>query len=148
MTLMDIQDYESAIKEVARILKERGRFIILTLHPCFEWSDDVQISGWETKVKKDGSEISQYYLYDYFKKRIETVFWDFERLSKPFVTTSYHRTLSDYVRALITNGLIITCLEEPKPSELGPKLHSSLERHTRIPHSIAIEAIKANLHSL
>ncbi len=148
MTLMDIKDYESAIKEVARILIERGRFIIVTLHPCFEWSDDGQISGWETRLKEDGSRISQYYLSDYFKKRIETVSWDFERLSMPFLTTSYHRTLSDYVSALITNGFIIAGLEEPKPSELGLRLYPSLERHTRIPHSIAIEAIKANLSSL
>ena len=147
MTLMDIQDYESAVKEVSRVLRERGRFIIVTVHPCFEWSDG-QISGWETRVREDGSEISQYYLYDYFKKRIETVSWDFERLSKPFVTTSYHRTLSDYMSALITNGLFITCLEEPKPSEQGLRIYPSLERHTRIPHSIAIEAIKANLNAL
>ncbi|NIU82692.1 MAG: methyltransferase domain-containing protein, partial [Candidatus Thorarchaeota archaeon] len=80
MTLMDIEDYEAAVKEVARVLKERGRFIIVTLHPCFEWSDDRQISGWETRVREDGSKISQYFLYDYFNQRIETVSWDFERL--------------------------------------------------------------------
>ncbi len=148
MTLMDIEDYEAAVKEVARVLKERGRFIIVTLHPCFEWSDDRQISGWETRVREDGSKISQYFLYDYFNQRIETVSWDFERLSKSFVTTSYHRTLSDYMSALITNGLFVSCLEEPKPSELGLRIYPSLERHTRIPHSIAIEAIKANLNAL
>jgi ubiquinone/menaquinone biosynthesis C-methylase UbiE len=37
MALMDIEGYEAAIHEVARVMKKEGRFIFLITHPCFEW---------------------------------------------------------------------------------------------------------------
>lgn len=145
MSLMDIQDYEAAIAEASRVLKEGGRFVIVIPHPCFgEWTGNGEIvSGWETRIKEDGTkEFLYYYIYDYLQRRVETVAWDFERLTSSFVTTSYHRTLSDYINKLSKYGLAITGLDEPEPSEEGPKVHLSLRRHFRVPHSIVIEATK------
>jgi len=65
-----------------------------------------------------------------------------KRLLKPFVTTSFHRTLTDYSQALFKAGLLIRRLVEPKPSKLGPSKHPNLKKHRKIPHSIIIEAVK------
>jgi ubiquinone/menaquinone biosynthesis C-methylase UbiE len=37
MALMDIENYEEATREVARVMKKTGRFIFSITHPCFEW---------------------------------------------------------------------------------------------------------------
>ena len=36
MALQDIENYEKAISEVARVLENRGRFVFSIPHPCFE----------------------------------------------------------------------------------------------------------------
>jgi len=36
MALMDIESYVEAISEVAKFLKNNGRFIFSITHPCFE----------------------------------------------------------------------------------------------------------------
>jgi ubiquinone/menaquinone biosynthesis C-methylase UbiE len=36
MAVQDIEDYETAISEVARVLRNHGRFIFSITHPCFE----------------------------------------------------------------------------------------------------------------
>jgi len=145
MALMDIQDYEAAIAEVFRVLKEGGRFVFVVPHPCFsEWSGNGEnISGWETRIREDGSkEFLYYYLYDYFQRRVETITWDFERLTSSFVTISYHRTLSDYINKLSKYGLAVTGFDEPEPLQEGLKFHPPLSRHFRVPHSLVIEATK------
>ena len=145
MALMDIQDYEAAIEEASRVLKEGGRFVFVIPHPCFsEWTGNGEVvSGWETRTKEDGSKVFlYYYLYDYLKRRVETIAWDFERLTSSFETTSYHRTLSDYINKLSKYGLVVTGFNEPEPMEEGLKFHLSLRRHFRVPHSLVIEATK------
>jgi len=70
------------------------------------------------------------------------VLWTMNRLVKPFKTTSFHRTLTDYFQALYQNGLLVAGLVEPKPTSKGVSKYPSLRKHIKIPHSIIIEAIK------
>jgi hypothetical protein len=68
--------------------------------------------------------------------------WDMQRLLKPFQTTSFHRTLTDYFRALYDSGLLVRRLVEPKPTAKGVSKYPTLRKHRKIPHSIIIEAVK------
>jgi ubiquinone/menaquinone biosynthesis C-methylase UbiE len=43
MSLMDMENAEGAIKEVARVLRKHGRFVASISHPCF---DNGRNSGW------------------------------------------------------------------------------------------------------
>jgi len=43
MALMDIENAAGAIQEVARVLRQKGRFVASLSHPCF---DKVNTSGW------------------------------------------------------------------------------------------------------
>jgi 2-polyprenyl-3-methyl-5-hydroxy-6-metoxy-1,4-benzoquinol methylase len=52
MVLMDIERYEDAISEVARVLKKNGRFVFSITHPCFEWGETTsgeKIAEWRYK---------------------------------------------------------------------------------------------------
>lgn len=146
MAMMDIRDYDKAISEASRLLKDGGRFVIVMEHPCFTASrilDGKAVSGWETRVLEDGSkEYLRYWVEDYLKRHSYTFEWRHDRLSGSFETTGFHRTLSDYVKALSRNGFVITDLDEPQPVEGGVRAHPPMKKHYRVPQSIAIGAIK------
>jgi SAM-dependent methyltransferase len=149
MALLDIRDYEGAISEASRVLKTRGRFVVLMEHPCFTLFralDGKPVSGWETRVKEDGSkEYLYYWTADYLRRHSYTVKWKHDRLPSSFVTTGFHRTLSDYVNTLNRHGFVVTRLDEPQPLKQGVKDHPPMKKHYRVPQSIVIEATKMRL---
>jgi ubiquinone/menaquinone biosynthesis C-methylase UbiE len=112
MALQDIRDYEEAISEASRVLKIGGQFVVLIPHPCFtvpRFIDGKVVSGWESRLREDGSKEYLYCRVDnYFYKRRYAIEWGGSRLSSSFVTTSFHRTLSDYVNAMTKHGLIVS----------------------------------------
>lgn len=79
MALMDIENCDGAIREIARVMKDEGRFIFSITHPCFEYSANSR------KIERTAR---------YFGIKSERVPWKMERLLRPFETTSFHRTLS------------------------------------------------------
>ena len=147
MALQDIEDYEDALSEVARVLKENGRFIFSIPHPCFErvvkgtesfidWSLEEGMKGKANK-KPSYLEIKQYFGIGKYE-----IQWDMKRISKPFKTTAFHRTLTDYFQALHANRLLVSRLVEPKPTSRAVSKYPSLKKRLKIPQSIIIEAIK------
>jgi ubiquinone/menaquinone biosynthesis C-methylase UbiE len=129
MSIQDIKNYKRALKEINRVLKKKGRLVIGTTHPCFEKT-----------IYRDG----KYYRDErYFKNKTYTLYWTMKRLSKHFVTTSFHRTLTEYSNALYSAGFVILRLLEPKPTKKGLKVHPNLKENLLIPQSIVIEAIKS-----
>lgn len=146
MAIMDIRDYEGAISEVSRVLKNEGRFVLLFEHPCFtiyRILDGKPLCGWATRLHEDGSkEYIYYWIADYLRTHSYACDWKHERLRSSFVTTGYHRPLSDYVNTLIKHRFVITRLEEPLPLEEGIKVHPPMNKHHRIPQSILIETTK------
>jgi ubiquinone/menaquinone biosynthesis C-methylase UbiE len=148
MALMDIEKYQKAIAEVARVLRKDGRFVFSITHPCFEWGgttgDGRPVPGdWKYKEgKSTGREPSHYEITDYFHKIKVSVPWQMKRLTKHFETTSFHRTLTDYSQAMYGAGLLMQRLVEPKPSRTGASKYPQLRKHRKIPHAIIIEAVK------
>jgi len=130
MALHDIEDYEGAVAEVARVLKHSGRFVFSIPHPCFEKLvvNNVRISAAEK----------------YFEKIEYPIEWNMGRLRKKFKTVSFHRTLSDYSLALAKSGLFISRLVEPQPTWEAVRRHPSLKDELTRPQSIIFESIKAN----
>lgn len=128
MALHDIKNYERAISEVARVLKGGSRFVFSVPHPCFE------------TIIRGGKRIST--SVRYFGSIRYHVHWDMKRLLRPFKTTSFHRTLTDYSEALSSSRLLISRLVEPTPTEKGLKEHPPLRKVLIKPQSIVIEAVK------
>lgn len=141
MALMDIEHYKDAICEAARALKDRGRFIFCITHPCFEFGECLDREPLAKWVQEDG-DATHLELTDYFQPGVSEVVWDMERLVKPFKTTSFHRTLTDYFDALAEGGFVASRLVEAKPTKNGVEKYPSLRKHLKIPHSITIEARK------
>lgn len=128
MSLQDIENYEKAISEVARVLKSRGRFIFSIPHPCFS---PIIVNG------KRVTTTTRY--FGMIKYPIE---WKMARLLKPFKTTSFHRTLTDYFDTLYKSKLFVSRLVEPKPTDKGLLTHPQLRENLLTPQSIIIESVK------
>jgi len=65
-----------------------------------------------------------------------------ERLLKPFRTTSFHRTLTDYFDALYRSKLYVLRLVEPRPTKKRLRKHPSLQEVLVRPHTVVIEPAK------
>lgn len=149
MALMDMLDYDGVISEVSRVLKTEGKFITVLEHPCFTANrliEDKPVSGWVKRTHKNGTkEYPRFWLSDYFHRHSCSYKWNHARLPSSFVTTGFHRTLSDYVNSMCKHGLAITGMDEPQPLEEGVRLHPPMAKHYRIPHTILIEATKTRM---
>jgi SAM-dependent methyltransferase len=98
-----IDDVDTAIAEVARILRPGGRFAFFLNHPLLQTPN----SGWidDHILEEQYWRIGPYLVED---TTIEEVQKD---VFIPFV----HRPLSRYVNALAANGLLIEHMAEPSP---------------------------------
>lgn len=128
MALHDIENYEGAIAEVARVLKHGGRFVFSIMHPCFE---DMVVNGARINAAEK-----------YFGKVQHLVEWNMKRLTKPFKTVSFHRSLTDYSLVLAKSGLLISRLVEPRPTKEAMRKHPNLREVLTRPQSIVFEAVK------
>jgi len=131
MSLQDVENYEKAISEVGRVLKYEGRFVFSIPHPCF------------TMVVENGNRMCV--STRYFRKAKHQIRWKMERLLKPFQTTSFHRTLTDYSKTLFENKLLISRLVEPRPTRKGLQKHPPLREVLLRPQSIIVESIKMRI---
>jgi len=128
MSLQDIREYRKAISEAARVLKSRGRFVFSIPHPCFE---NIIARGKRINASRR-----------YFGEAMYVLPWDMERLAKAFRTTTFHRTLTDYVDALHRSRLLVSRLVEPRPTREGLLKYPHLRRHVLTPQSIIVESVK------
>jgi ubiquinone/menaquinone biosynthesis C-methylase UbiE len=128
MALQDIKNYRRTVSEVARVLKSKSRFVFSIPHPCFEM------------VVDKGNRIST--TTRYFGAAEDHIHWKMERLLKPFETTSFHRTLTDYFKVLYKNRLLVRRLVEPQPTKQGIQKHPPLIEVLLRPQSVVIEAVK------
>jgi hypothetical protein len=116
------------MSEVSRVLKTEGRFVFSIPHPCFEM------------IVEDGNRISTN--AKYFGIAEDHIHWKMERLMKPFETTSFHRTLTDYSRVLYVKRFLTKRIIEPQPTKKGLKKHPPLRQVLLRPQSIVIECLK------
>lgn len=113
MALMDIEDAAGTIRQVARVLRPRGRFVASMSHPCF---DIVGASAWVVErmdfTTTVWRKVSRY--RDYIAGQVP---WRGAESEDVAYTPAYHRPLSWYVRTLRGAGFALTAFEEPEPTE-------------------------------
>jgi ubiquinone/menaquinone biosynthesis C-methylase UbiE len=134
--LCDARDCKKAIQEIARVLKTKGRFILLIEHPCFSW----HAGGWE-RVPKDSqrTEDCKYFKVDnYFRRGTLQSQW-----GELPILLSFHRTLSDYFSYLIESGFQVRNLIEPRPLRRSLRKHPrEWDTEDRVPPVLIIQAVK------
>jgi SAM-dependent methyltransferase len=140
LSLLDVADDHGALREIARVLKDRGRFSFSVVHPCFYTPD----SAWEPRKPgtiplRDADKL--YRKVDgYFPSReLRFRMWP----TAPAETINYHRTITDISRATLDAGFMIRRIVEPLPdAELAERL-DYLKEHSRAPGMMIFDCVKA-----
>lgn len=112
MALMDIEDASGAIQEVARVLRQKGRFVASLSHPCF---DKVNTSGWAIELIYPTTTIWRK-MSHYREIAVDELPWQ-QAPGQIVYTRAYHRPLSWYFGTLRASGLVVAAFEEPEPTE-------------------------------
>jgi ubiquinone/menaquinone biosynthesis C-methylase UbiE len=124
MSLQDMDDMESAVREAARILAPGGRFCIAVVHPIN--------SGGTFDAAADDADAPFLIAESYFERRRYSESIERDGLAMTF--TSYHRSLQDYVAPLVDAGFVIDRVREVTDGE-----HP---RWRRLPLFLHIRAVK------
>jgi SAM-dependent methyltransferase len=121
MMLMDCEDFEGTVKEIARVLKPKGKLFASVCHPCFHNSGGIgrQDKGLDKKVV-----VSNYY---------HPKEWEAPLSSGSVPVVWRHRTMEDYVKMFIGYGLTISDLHEPIPTEEQAAISVNIAWMQKIP---------------
>lgn len=106
LALMDIPDLDATLKAVRRVLKPGGAFVFVIGHPAF------LAPFATTEVDKEGRPGRM--ITDYLEDR----FWRSNNPSGVRRVGNYHRRISTYLNAVVSNGLDLVRIEEPPASAL------------------------------
>ena len=105
--LMDIGDLKAALRSIRRVLGDHGWFVFVIGHPCFLAPEAL------TQRDEEGRHGRLVVRY------LDEECW---RSSNPNGVRgragNYHRPLSGYLSALLTNGFRLEAVEEPRGGEL------------------------------
>jgi SAM-dependent methyltransferase len=132
MSLQDVDDYERAIRESARVLEPGGRLCLAIVHPlnsagAFDGPDA------ESPFVIDGSYLDRSHYADEIRRNgLEITF------------VSEHRPLQAYTEALTDAGFLIERLREPPVPEAAVTTPRN-RRWQRLPLFLHMRAVKAGI---
>lgn len=127
-----IRDVDSAIAEVARVLRPGGRFAFFLNHPLLQTPN----SGWIDDQVLDPPE--QYWRIGPYLIEDETI----EQVEKGVFIPFIHRPLSRYVNALALNHLLVERMEEPAPPPGFLARAAEYEEASTIPRLLYLRTTK------
>ena len=124
LSLIDIEGFEEALAEMARVLRPGGQLLIANLNSFITaLPDGVQNSGW---IEDESGQRTHYGVDNYMKRREAWTEW------RGIKVLNYHRPLRDYMRVPLKLGLNLIDFEEPSPWRKGGP--DGFERdHSRVP---------------
>ena len=120
MVFMDIPDYEQAMRNCVRCLKDYGELIFSLSHPCFEGSDSEYAENGHLKIT------------EYFE----------EYSIKQTYGQRFHRPLNQYINLVIQLGCCIEEIVEPRLDGALAEQDRKYARNAHIPAFIIIHATK------
>jgi SAM-dependent methyltransferase len=128
MVLMDIENLDQTVGEIARILAPRGVLCAAILHPIYS-------SG----LFVDGDPNQTFYMGEYARPMRHLLDVELETGSK-LVFRIEHRPFERYSRALEAAGLALTHVREPKPSDDNVAISPRLAKFQRVPEFLHFRA--------
>ncbi|MCK5113840.1 MAG: class I SAM-dependent methyltransferase [Phycisphaerae bacterium] len=118
----DLPDFNANNKEVFRVLKPGGKFIIANLHPMRSAT-----GGWH---RSDEGEKLHAMLDRYFEENERR--W----MMMGVEFTNFHRSLATYVRGFLKAGFCLDDIIEPTATQEQLKRYPQLEDELRVPNFI------------
>jgi hypothetical protein len=118
----DLADFQANNREVFRVLRNGGRFVIANLHPLRS-----AVGGWH--LSADGNK-AHVILDRYFEEGERS--W--KMMGVDF--TNFHRTLATCTRNYLDTGFHIEGIIEPVVTEEQLRRYPELEDETRVPNFI------------
>ena len=138
LALQNIENVAGALRETARVMKKGGVVYIVLNHPAFRVPQESSW-GWDEKEKKQYRRVDRY--LSELKVSIQMHPGD-----KPSqYTTSFHRPLQYYFKALGKAGFSVTLMEEwnsHKQSQAGPRALAEDIARKEIPLFLCLVAVK------
>ena len=138
LALQNIEKVGETLREVSRVLKEKGRLFIILNHPAFRIPKQSSW-GWDESKKVQYRRIDGYLSES--KEQIQMHPGD-----KPWErTVSFHRPLQFYFKALAKHGFSVSKFEEwvsHKTSEEGLKKEAEDRSRHEFPLFLFLEALK------
>lgn len=138
LAIQNIDPFEPAFRDAARVLKPGAPLVIVMNHPAFR---QPRQSGWGwDEVRK-----LQYRRVDRYMSSFGAPIQAHPGSAPSVVTTSYHRPLSAYMAALLAAGMVIDGFEEwisNRISTRGPRAKAENVAREEIPMFLAIRARK------
>lgn len=123
LSLIDIEPYQAAIAEMARVLSPGGALLVANLTSLTTAAAE---GGWE----RDASGEARYFKLDrYLEPRASWERW------RGIAVRNHHRPLSAYLQAFLAQGLQLTCFDEPAPREDSAKAR----KYRRAPWYLVLE---------
>lgn len=136
LAIQNIEDMAGTFAEAARVLKPGGRLVLVMMHPAFR-NPQKSAWGWDEETKV------QYRRVDSYLSASRTTLLVHPGKKDSSTTTSYHRSLQDFSKALFKAGFAITRLEEwisHKESGKGPRQRAENTARKEIPLFLMLEA--------
>jgi SAM-dependent methyltransferase len=99
MSLLDIDEFEGAVREIGRVLRPGGQLCMAVVHPFVSAQDEETMHSASFRFSRPYLEPRRY---------VDR----FERDGLGMTFTSMHRPLSDYTSALFANGMVLSALTE------------------------------------
>lgn len=141
LAIQNIKNFSGTFTECARVLKPKGKLVIVLNHPAFRVP---QNSSWDWDDKKG----KQYRRIDSYLKEYQTEI-DMtpgeKDQTKKKKTLSFHRPLQSYFKFLNKAGFVVAGLEEwvsHKKSQKGPRSTEEDRIRKEIPMFLMLEATK------
>lgn len=118
----DLPDFDANNREVFRVLRPAGRFIVANLHPMLS-----AVGAWHRT--EDGTKL--HVIVDrYFEESARD--WTIMGVQ----VTNFHRSLSTYINSFMNAGFSISDVIEPTVTAEQVKVYPELEDELRVPNFI------------
>lgn len=138
LALQNIEQMDATFKEASRVLKPKGRIVLVLNHPAFRV---LKHSSWGYDEAAD----VQYRRIDRYLSGGKMAIDMHPGKKQKTETVSYHRSLQDISKSLRKNGFAVTRLEEwisHKQSGKGPRQKAEDTARKEIPLFMALEVVK------